>query len=69
MSKIQQLLGEILTKKLESSAYKTASREQQLAYLLGITTSIIEQSCYDDNVTTNRLVKLLERSDLRKTQK
>lgn len=66
MSKIQDVIGEILTNKLANSKYKKASRDIQLAYLLGITTAIIEQSCYDDNQTVHRLLKQLERSDPRK---
>jgi hypothetical protein len=52
---INDMIGSILSDKLQTSKYKEAPRDQQLAYLLGITLSIIAQSCHDDTITLARL--------------
>jgi hypothetical protein len=52
---INDMIGDILSDRLEQSTYKQAPREQQLSYLLGITLAIIAQSCHDDTITLTRI--------------
>jgi hypothetical protein len=52
---INDMIGDILSDRLQNSIYAQAPRDQQLAYLLGITLSIIAQSCHDDTITLARL--------------
>ena len=60
---INDLIGKYLSNKLAKSWYKYESREKQLAYMIGLLTAIVTDSCQDDNITLHKLIKRFNESN------